>query len=202
MSRDGSDQERPGINLLVGVCGAANAVNVVPYLLALRELPAARVYVVATAAAVRLVPAETLGLYSDAVFSDASEAHHFEPGHVGLATWADHVVVLPATAHMLGRAAHGLGGGLLDGVVLAHEKPVTFFPSMNVAMWRKPAVQRNVARLLADGHAVVDPLMSRGFEVATKEFGDHPSLYPPSRTVTIMRHLLWGADFEEAGEGG
>ena len=75
--------------------------------------------------------------------------------HMELADWADQVLVLPASANVLAKCALGIADDLLTTAVLAAEPPVLFVPSMNPAMWKRPSVQRNVARLREDGHVVV-----------------------------------------------
>jgi phosphopantothenoylcysteine decarboxylase/phosphopantothenate--cysteine ligase len=77
--------------------------------------------------------------------------------HIELATRADCVVVAPATADFLARAATGMADDLLTTLLLGVECPVILAPAMNAAMWEKPAVQRNVDRVIADGIHVVPP---------------------------------------------
>ncbi len=77
--------------------------------------------------------------------------------HIELAARADLVVVAPATAAFLARAAAGAADDLLTTLLLCAECPVLVAPAMNAAMWAKPAVQRNVERLAADGLEIVPP---------------------------------------------
>ena len=77
--------------------------------------------------------------------------------HIELAARADLVVVAPATAGFVAAAAHGTADDLLTTLVLCAECPVIVAPAMNAAMWEKPAVQRNVAQVIADGMRVVEP---------------------------------------------
>ncbi len=87
----------------------------------------------------------------------------FEPSahplgaHIELAARADLVVVAPATADLLAKAAHGLADDLLSTLLLCAECPVLFAPAMNAAMWEKPVVQRNVRQLADDGAIFVEP---------------------------------------------
>lgn len=87
----------------------------------------------------------------------------FEPSayplgaHIELAARADIVVVAPATADLLAKSAHGLADDLLSTLLLCAECPVLLAPAMNAAMWEKPAVQRNVRQLAADGVGFVEP---------------------------------------------
>lgn len=77
--------------------------------------------------------------------------------HIELAAKADLVVVAPASADILAKAAHGLADDLLTTLLLCAECPVVFAPAMNSAMWAKAAVQRNVETLVKDGAMIVSP---------------------------------------------
>ena len=88
------------------------------------------------------------------LFDLTSEA---KMGHIELSRSADLVVVAPATADLLAKAAQGLANDLASTTLLATDKPVMMVPAMNVRMWEHPAVQRNVSRLRQDGHMFVGP---------------------------------------------
>ena len=77
--------------------------------------------------------------------------------HIELAARADCVVVAPASADFLAKMAQGAADDLLSTLLLCAECPVIVAPAMNAAMWQKPAVQRNVARVAADGVHIVPP---------------------------------------------
>lgn len=77
--------------------------------------------------------------------------------HTSLARWADVIVVAPATAATLARAANGLSEDLLSATFLATDKPILFAPAMHTEMWENAATQRNVAQLRLDGHHFVGP---------------------------------------------
>jgi phosphopantothenoylcysteine decarboxylase/phosphopantothenate--cysteine ligase len=68
-------------------------------------------------------------------------------GHIELSRSADLVVVAPATADLIAKAANGLAGDLASTTLLATDKPVLMAPAMNVRMWLHPATQRNIATL-------------------------------------------------------
>lgn len=108
-----------------------------------------RVRAVATEAALRFVGTATLeGLTGERVGTDlfaAGEALE----HINLTRWADLVIVCPATANTLNRAAAGLGDDLAGALLLAHDwkKPLLFAPAMNPAMWSHPATVASVERL-------------------------------------------------------
>jgi phosphopantothenoylcysteine decarboxylase/phosphopantothenate--cysteine ligase len=77
--------------------------------------------------------------------------------HIELAQRAQLLVVAPATADFLSKAAHALADDLLSTLYLCFTGPVLVAPAMNSEMWSKPAVQRNVAQLRADGVHFVGP---------------------------------------------
>jgi phosphopantothenoylcysteine decarboxylase/phosphopantothenate--cysteine ligase len=92
-------------------------------------------------------------VYAD-LFSLTDEA---EMGHIELSRSADLVVVAPATADLMAKAAHGLADDLASTTLLATDKRVLMAPAMNVRMWLHPATQRNLATLKADGVLFVGP---------------------------------------------
>ncbi len=99
------------------------------------------------------------------LFNSAREG---EMGHIRLSREADLLVVAPATADILARAANGLANDLATTLLLATDKRVLFAPAMNLRMWLHPATRRNAARLAADGALFVGP--EEG-DMACGEFG-------------------------------
>jgi len=115
-------------------------------------------------------------------------------GHIELSRWADLVVVAPATAGLIAKAANGLADDLASTTLLATDKKVLLAPAMNVRMWLHPAVQANVARLKSfdgfHGAAVVGP--DDGV-MACGEFGPGRMAEPAAIFDEIAR-LLAGPD--------
>ena len=81
--------------------------------------------------------------------------------HVRLGQQADLVIVAPATADLLARAATGLADDLLSNVLLTARCPVVMAPAMHTEMWQHPATVANVATLRARGIVVLDPAVGR-----------------------------------------
>jgi phosphopantothenoylcysteine decarboxylase/phosphopantothenate--cysteine ligase len=77
--------------------------------------------------------------------------------HVALAERADVIVVAPATANLLAKAAHGVADDFLTTLLLAARRPVVIAPAMDGGMWEHPAVVANVATLRARGVTVLEP---------------------------------------------
>jgi phosphopantothenoylcysteine decarboxylase/phosphopantothenate--cysteine ligase len=84
-------------------------------------------------------------------------AEEGQVGHIELADWPDLVLVAPATADLLARAAAGLANDLASTMLLATRAPVLWAPAMNTNMWRHPATQANLAVLRERGAAFVGP---------------------------------------------
>jgi len=78
-------------------------------------------------------------------------------GHIALADLAELIVVLPATANIIGKVANGIADDFLSTMVMASKAPVLFAPSMNVNMWENQAVQRNMQTLLEKGYHFIEP---------------------------------------------
>src|SRR5271154_4878710 len=114
---------------------------------------------VLTRAGARFVtPLSLAALAEDRVYEDLfSLTDEAEMGHIQLSRSADLVVVAPATADLMAKAAVGLANDLASTLLLATDKPVLMAPAMNVRMWTHAATRRNAARLAADGVTIVGP---------------------------------------------
>ena len=118
------------------------------------------------------------------VFSDVHEVPH-----VRLGQQADLVVVAPATANTLARAAHGLADDLLTNTLLTARCPVVMAPAMHTEMWTHAATRHNVAALRARGVVVIDPDAGR---LTGTDTG--PGRLPePQAIFDVCRQVLFGA---------
>lgn len=77
--------------------------------------------------------------------------------HTELARWSDLIIVAPATAATLARAANGLSEDLISATLLAAECPILLAPAMHTEMWENRATQRNITLLAEDGYHIVGP---------------------------------------------
>jgi phosphopantothenoylcysteine decarboxylase / phosphopantothenate---cysteine ligase len=111
-------------------------------------------------------------------------------GHIELSRWADLVVVAPATAGLIAKAANGMADDLASTTLLATDKRVLMAPAMNVRMWTHPAVQANVARLKGfpglHGMTVVGP---DDGDMACGEFGPGRMAEPAAILSAIEAQL-------------
>jgi phosphopantothenoylcysteine decarboxylase/phosphopantothenate--cysteine ligase len=147
-----------GREIILGVSGgvAAYKAAAVASLLVKRS---AGVTAVLTKAARRFVGEPTFAaLTSRPVATRVFDPERYPLGaHIELVTKADLLLVAPASADLLAKAACGLADDLVSTLMLSAECPVIVAPAMNAAMWEKPAVQRNVHQLLEDGVGVIGP---------------------------------------------
>ena len=119
------------------------------------------VTVVPTAAALKFVGAPTWAALSGKPVSTDVWTDAHEVPHVRLGQHADLVVVAPATADLLAKAAHGLADDLLTTTLLTARCPVVLAPAMHTEMWEHPATVANVATLRSRGVHVIDPASGR-----------------------------------------
>ena len=147
-----------GKRVLLVISGGIAAYKSLDLIRRLRERGAA-VRCVMTAAAQEFVTALSVGaLSADHVFSDLFDRQdEHDIGHIRLSREADLIVVAPATADLMAKAANGLANDLASTVLLATDKPVLMAPAMNPKMWSHKATRRNRATLERDGIALVGP---------------------------------------------
>ncbi|HNG54610.1 MAG TPA: bifunctional phosphopantothenoylcysteine decarboxylase/phosphopantothenate--cysteine ligase CoaBC [Nitrospira sp.] len=145
-----------GVRLVLAVTGSIAAYKAVSLLRLLRR-EAATVNVVMTAGACRFVTPLTFEVLSGAhVATDLFEAHQ-EMLHLSLPEQAQAIVIAPATANCLAKAALGLADDLLSTMLLTTQCPVIFAPAMDGDMWQHPTVVEHVATLRARGAIIVEP---------------------------------------------
>jgi phosphopantothenoylcysteine decarboxylase / phosphopantothenate---cysteine ligase len=144
------------------------------------------VRVVPTASALHFVGAATWSALSgNPVSTEVWDDVHEVP-HVRIGQHADLVVVAPATADVLAKAAHGIADDLLTNTLLTARCPVVFAPAMHTEMWEHPATQENVATLRRRGAVVIEPAVGRLTGVDTGK-GRLPD---PAEIFAVCRRVL------------
>jgi len=171
--------------VVLGVSGGVAAYKACEVLRQLTEA-GHDVTVVATQAALKFVGAATWAALSGKpvgvdVFDEVQEV-----AHVRLGQEADLVLVVPATADLLARAAHGMADDLLTNVLLTARGPVVFAPAMHSEMWNHPATQANVATLRSRGVLVIEPAVGR----LTGSDSGVGRLPEPAEIVEFARRVL------------
>lgn len=143
------------------VLGVSGSIAAYKACLIVRGLAAAgaEVRCVLTANASRFVSPLTLAALSRSpVCSDLLDPAHWDMAHLSLASWADRVLVAPATADLIARLAQGRAGGAVEAVVLSSKAPVFVAPAMDTEMWEHPATRANAERLRSYGYTLLGPV--------------------------------------------
>ena len=174
-----------GRYVVLGVSGGVAAYKAVEVCRRLVDA-GAHVVPVLTEHALRFVGAATFSALASerartSLFDDPDPSPHTDLGRR-----ADLVLVVPATARTLAKAAHGLSDDLLSATLLATRAPVVVAPAMHTEMWEHPAVVDNVALLRRRGVTVVDPEAGR---LAGGDVGPG-RLAEPARIVEAAARVL------------
>ena len=174
----------PAPRVLLGVAGGIAAYKAAELLRRLTE-SGHSVRVLPTASALEFVGAATFEALSGrpvhtGVFSDVPAVPHVKLGQE-----AELVVVAPATADLLARAAHGRADDLLTAALLTARCPVLFAPAMHTEMWEHPATRANVALLRERGVVVLEPASGR---LTGKDTG--PGRLPDPAEIAELARLL------------
>ena len=146
--------------VVLGVSGGIAAYKACELLRLLTE-SGHTVRVVPTDAALRFVGAPTWAALSGQPVATSVWDDVHEVPHVAIGQAADLVVVAPATADLLAKAAHGLADDLLTSTLLTARCPVLLAPAMHTEMWEHPATQANIATLRGRGVIVLEPATGR-----------------------------------------
>src|SRR3954468_17484126 len=154
-----ADRE-PAPRVVLGVSGGIAAYKACELLRRFTE-SGHDVTVVPTRAALEFVGAATWAALSGKPVTSEVWADVHEVPHVRLGQSADLVVVAPATADLVAKAAHGLADDLLTNTLLTARCPVLLAPAMHTEMWEHPATRANVALLRSRGTTVLDPAVGR-----------------------------------------
>ncbi|MFV0495496.1 bifunctional phosphopantothenoylcysteine decarboxylase/phosphopantothenate--cysteine ligase CoaBC [Mycobacterium sp.] len=146
--------------IVVGVSGGIAAYKACTVVRQLTEA-GHRVRVIPTESALRFVGAATFEALSGSPVRTGVFQEVPEGPHVGIGQQADLVVVAPASADLLARAAAGRADDLLSATLLTARCPVMFAPAMHTEMWTHPATADNVAALRRRGAVVLEPASGR-----------------------------------------
>jgi phosphopantothenoylcysteine decarboxylase/phosphopantothenate--cysteine ligase len=147
-----------GKKILLGITGCIAAYKA-GYLLRALIREGAEVRVVMTKSACKFVTPLTFeSLSGQPVAVEMFPQDRFvSVHHVSSAEWADLILVAPATANTIGKAASGICDDLLSTTICAAQSPIMFSPAMNSFMWTNPIVQGNVEKLISHGYHIIEP---------------------------------------------
>ncbi|MEL7097223.1 MAG: bifunctional phosphopantothenoylcysteine decarboxylase/phosphopantothenate--cysteine ligase CoaBC [Pseudomonadota bacterium] len=180
--------EDKSILLIIG--GGIAAYKSLDLIRRLRERGAYVTPVLTKAATEFVTPLSVAALSGSKVYSDLFDlTDEAEMGHIQLSRVADLVVVAPATADLMAKAAQGHANDLATTLLLATDTPVLMAPAMNVRMWEHPATQRNLQTLRGDGVTIAGP---NDGDMACGEYGPGRMAEPLEIVEAIAARLSTG----------
>ena len=110
----------------------------------------------------RLAPEESLAaITNERVITDGAPTADYRMDHISLAEWSDLLLVCPATANTIGKAACGIADDVVSTTLMTLHDRVLWAPAMNTRMWANPAVAANVRQLRQFGQRFVGPVEGR-----------------------------------------
>ena len=181
-----------GKKIVLGVTGGIAAYKCVDLASRLRK-KGAEVHVILTRGAQNFVTETAMREISGnpVMTSMWGEIHNYDVEHIALATLADVVLIAPATANVLAKAAAGIADDMLTTTVLATRAPIFFAPAMNSNMYENPVTQQNITTLQQRGWQLIPPA-SGHLACGTSGIGRMPE---PAELVEVLENYF-------AGEGG
>ena len=145
-------------SLLMIISGSIAAYKSLDIIRRLREVDITISTILTKGGAEFITPLSIAALSGGEVYTDLfSWKDESDMGHIRLSRAHDMVMVIPASADIIGKMANGLCDDLATATLLASNKPVVIAPAMNSKMWEHPALQRNIAQLVKDGVQVITP---------------------------------------------
>ncbi|HAT4140215.1 bifunctional phosphopantothenoylcysteine decarboxylase/phosphopantothenate--cysteine ligase CoaBC [Clostridium perfringens] len=148
--------------VVVGVSGGVAVYKALDVISRLRKKDV-EVHVIMTKSATEFVtPLSFQSLSQNMVITDMfAEPKAWEIQHISLAKKADLMLIVPATANIIGKVANGIADDMLSTTIMATKAPVVFCPAMNTNMYENPIVQRNINLLKEFGYEFIEPASGR-----------------------------------------
>lgn len=148
--------------VVVGVSGGVAVYKALDVISRLRKKDV-EVHVIMTKSATEFVtPLSFQSLSQNMVITDMfAEPKAWEIQHISLAKKADLMLIVPATANIIGKVANGIADDMLSTTIMATKAPVVFCPAMNTNMYENPIVQMNISLLKELGYEFIEPASGR-----------------------------------------
>lgn len=148
-----------GKHIVIGVTGSVAAYKSAELVSQLKQ-KGLDIYVVMTKNAMEFIsPVTFRALTGNPVFYEIfpKENPFTATIHIGLSQWLDILLIVPATANIIGKLAHGIADDLLTTLVLSTKKPILIAPAMNEKMYLNKVVQNNIKILKGCGYHIIGP---------------------------------------------
>lgn len=147
------------MKITIGVCGGISAYKVASVISALKKNENIEIQVIMTKNATKFITPLTLEVLSkNKVVIDMFEEDNSDyVGHIEYAQNTDLVVIVPASANVIGKVANGIADDMLTSTIIASNKPILFVPAMNSYMYLNKIVQNNIEKLKDYGYLFLEP---------------------------------------------
>jgi phosphopantothenoylcysteine synthetase/decarboxylase len=144
-------------NIVIGVCGSIAAYKSAEVVRGFKK-KGWNVQVVMTEESMNFIAPLTLSTLSERrIYSEMFEDSDSGENHISISDSADVILVVPATANIIGKIAGGICDDLLTCIIFAFNGPVVLAPAMNDRMWENPIIQDNFAKLKKNGYHFIGP---------------------------------------------
>lgn len=181
------------MNILIGITGGISAYKACS-LINFFKSEGAKINVIMTEHATKFIsPITVETLAGRKVYTDMfSDGDYSEVAHIKLAKEADLILIVPATANIIGKVANGIADDMLSTTIMATKKPVIFAPAMNNQMFENRIVQDNIKKLEDYGYKFIEPVVGH-LACGGKEIGKLPNTKTlVKRTEEIIKEEgLW-----------
>ena len=146
-------------NLLIGMAGSIGVIGFAEYISELRKQFVKNIHVIMTKSATKFITPFSLRVMSgNDVFTDSFDViENVYLPHLQLVSQADLLLIMPATANIIGKIAHGICDDLLTTTVLCARNPVVIVPHMNSHMYFNKAMQKNIELIKELGYHILEP---------------------------------------------
>ncbi len=194
VKRKGIDIMLKGKTIILGITGGIAAYKAAT-LASMLMKQEAEVYVIMTENAQKFITPHTFeALTHTRCMTDTFDRQHaFKVDHVGVAQKADLIMVVPATANIIGKMAHGIADDMLTTTLLAAKCPKVVAPAMNTGMYQNPIVQDNMDRLRQYGIKIVEPTSGH---LACGDVGEGKLVEPEILLEYILNEVAFEKDMQ------
>ena len=189
VARESHHRRPDGLEVVLGVSGGIASYKAAELLRLFTEA-GHRVRVVPTESSLNFVGSATWEALSGQPVQTGVFEHVDEVAHVRIGQSADLVLVVPATANVMAKAASGLADDLLSTTLLTARCPVLFAPAMHTEMWQNPATVANVDTLRDRGYSVLEPAVGRltGVDTGKGRLPDPVDIYAAALDLVAPQH--------------
>ncbi|WP_290032893.1 flavoprotein [Ligilactobacillus cholophilus] len=153
-------------NIVLCICGSGATLGITEYI-AFLTAKFKHVRIILTENGEKILPISSANMICEHVYSDNVSFSDKEKNHINLARWADIVIVIPATANIIGKISNGIADTFMTTFLISFNGNVLIYPCMNNLMWKNIIVQRNIKKLENTNYKIIVRDKKECFEIAS-----------------------------------